>query len=633
MFSRSSRVRSRRLSLEFLESRDTPALLSIGGSESLLHSDPDGDQVLISIVGSAGSVKLLELLGDDQGNEDGILDPGETIGQLIVSDASADFSILVTAVDASSHGDLSFDLGKLLFPDQVIQGLHTEPGSVGMRFRLTSFAGVGLSTGGGLSVDYLGHSPSDSSLELHSLSEGTLLDIRHSLQGSVLIGGDLVGALRVGEEWSGSFLVSGSILPSGSLFVGHNMSAATILTGDLLGELHVGGSLTGNWRVLGGVGIDSQITVEGGVSQFTVTRNFMGKLHADGGIFLDVHGAIGRTADLLGSTLVIYTGQSFFGTATGGSTIYVRAADSIGSMAKLFATRTITVAVGVRLIRGATLRASRVDVQYLPHLMRAGQVIGEAPFVITEPGYYRLAGHVVYNRSSGVAIDIRANNVVLDLQGYSVVGTAGSSTSATGIRVSNRDNVTILNGTVKGFLFGVVAQGNQPNRYTVERIRSQNWYVGIWVESTLARVRQNEILDTGGSTFRREYSIPIGLRVFGVGSLAHDNVISGFVRSKYTKEVVGMHVDAAPQGTVNGNFFVSNLPKYLTWGMWINGGGWGDYGRTNVLIVNNVFSNFAVATEFAPRSSGRVRANTSLLNDVSFRSLRGNMIDDGNLIL
>lgn len=55
---------------------------------------------------------------------------------------------------------------------------------------------------------------------------------------------------------------------------------------------------------------------------------------------------------------------------------------------------------------------------------------------------------------SGDAITIAANNVTLDLNGHSITG-PGNTTATTGIKVSSRSGVVIVNGSITGFGSGV----------------------------------------------------------------------------------------------------------------------------------------------------------------------------------
>jgi hypothetical protein len=74
--------------------------------------------------------------------------------------------------------------------------------------------------------------------------------------------------------------------------------------------------------------------------------------------------------------------------------------------------------------------------------------ISSAPFTINQSGSYYLTGNLTV--SSGTAITIAADQVTLDLNGFSISSTA-SPASGSGVHVSGlRRNVTVRNGHIRG---------------------------------------------------------------------------------------------------------------------------------------------------------------------------------------
>jgi hypothetical protein len=132
--------------------------------------------------------------------------------------------------------------------------------------------------------------------------------------------------------------------------------------------------------------------------------------------------------------------------------------------------------------------------------------ITSLPYVINTQGIYCLKGHLSTSMTSGNAITINTNNVVLDLNGYKIGGqAAGAATVAYGIYAYQRQNITIRNGTVRGFLQGIgltdsgtytTSQG-----HIIEDTRADmNTWVGIGVEGRGNIIRNNQVVDTGGSS-------------------------------------------------------------------------------------------------------------------------------------
>ena len=126
------------------------------------------------------------------------------------------------------------------------------------------------------------------------------------------------------------------------------------------------------------------------------------------------------------------------------------------------------------------------------------------PAVISVQGVYCFAGDLTTAMTSGVAIDIQTNNVVLDLKGFKLGGlAAGPGTMTHGISAFNRQNITIRNGTVRGFLHGISLNDvlDASRGHIVENIRADhNTFEGIAVFGHGNIVRNNLVVATGGST-------------------------------------------------------------------------------------------------------------------------------------
>jgi hypothetical protein len=71
---------------------------------------------------------------------------------------------------------------------------------------------------------------------------------------------------------------------------------------------------------------------------------------------------------------------------------------------------------------------------------------------ITRPGSYRL-GHNLKLTGGGVAVVISAGGVSLDLGGHALIGPGGKQ--GTGVLVQGGHDVSVRNGTIQGFAFGV----------------------------------------------------------------------------------------------------------------------------------------------------------------------------------
>jgi hypothetical protein len=132
---------------------------------------------------------------------------------------------------------------------------------------------------------------------------------------------------------------------------------------------------------------------------------------------------------------------------------------------------------------------------------------GGFPYIITQPGSYKLSGNLVVSGGTD-GIDITASNVTIDLNGFTIRGpvtcigqgnTLSCSSSVTGRIgsgiVSSGDNTTIRNGSVVGFEDGVAVEGIGN---LVEEIHaSGNIIFGITAQYAVVR-RNTASLNGGG---------------------------------------------------------------------------------------------------------------------------------------
>jgi hypothetical protein len=81
-------------------------------------------------------------------------------------------------------------------------------------------------------------------------------------------------------------------------------------------------------------------------------------------------------------------------------------------------------------------------------------VINSVPYQISAPGIYVVGSNLSYSSSAGGAIVIANHNVILDLGGHYLFNPTASNSSI-GVYVQNAENVTIQNGTIVGFNYGV----------------------------------------------------------------------------------------------------------------------------------------------------------------------------------
>src|SRR5262245_46862097 len=174
-------------------------------------------------------------------------------------------------------------------------------------------------------------------------------------------------------------------------------------------------------------------------------------------------------------------------------------------------------------------------------------VQADIPKVITVQGIYCLTGDINVNLASGSAIDVQTNNVMIDLNSHKIGNLgAGVGTLANGIQAVQRQNVTIVNGTIRGFYRGIFLDDDSPftasQGHRVEGMRlDQNTFVGMSVRGRGSVARNNLVVSIGGTTTNGADSAAFGIFVAGVANRIIDNDVIGVV-GQGTGEGTGIRV-------------------------------------------------------------------------------------------
>ena len=153
------------------------------------------------------------------------------------------------------------------------------------------------------------------------------------------------------------------------------------------------------------------------------------------------------------------------------------------------------------------------------------------PAFITAPGIYCLKSSLTSE------IHIQADDVVLDLNGY-VLDTSNWGASA-GISSYDRQNITIRNGTVRGFHTAIQLDGKKSRGHLIEYMRlTDNAGPGVSVSGDGSVVRHNMLINNG---YAPGAGARYGLLAVGDGiHIADNQVVETGVGA--TNEVVGIRV-------------------------------------------------------------------------------------------
>jgi hypothetical protein len=179
--------------------------------------------------------------------------------------------------------------------------------------------------------------------------------------------------------------------------------------------------------------------------------------------------------------------------------------------------------------------------------------ITSLPTTITTQGIYCLTTDFSLNLLSGNAVTINVNNVTIDLNGHKIGNiAAGLGTTAQGFYAYQRANVTIKNGTIRGFLYGINLDGTYPlasQGHLVEDILAdRNTCVGILVFGSDSVIRHNHVVATGGYGTDNDAH---GIFVTGPGNRVIDNDI---ITVTPTGASIGFGIDfEGIDGIVAGN--------------------------------------------------------------------------------
>lgn len=213
--------------------------------------------------------------------------------------------------------------------------------------------------------------------------------------------------------------------------------------------------------------------------------------------------------------------------------------------------------------------------------------ISSFPYTISQPGSYILTSNITVSATGTTAISISANNVVLNLNGFSVTGPmtcngSSCSTSNDSVGIAGwATNDTIENGSVSGFYYGVESDAG-----SVHDLMLTNCEWCIF--ANYATVYHNTVI--GGN----EYGMLVQL------STVTDNTVT---------ESYGVAIQAYSTS------LIGNTVTYAT--------GTGIVGDYSSLVNNTVFDNSSWGIQLY---GGTVGGNTIYNNKSGDLSLSGNAV-------
>lgn len=209
--------------------------------------------------------------------------------------------------------------------------------------------------------------------------------------------------------------------------------------------------------------------------------------------------------------------------------------------------------------------------------------ITSIPTTITTSGRYCLTQHLAMLQTTGDAITVAASYVSIDLKGFELAGAQIPSSTSYGIRAVGQTDITIRNGTLRGFYTAVSLEGSvgASRNHLVENLRVHYaLYSGLRVSGQTSIVRSNEILGLGGTTAQGSSPTITGIAVFGNRNVVEKNVITGFPSGGSSIGIIvnpssNTHIDANHVMEAGTGIYVGNSSAVFVTGNQLTAGSTG----------------------------------------------------------
>jgi hypothetical protein len=162
----------------------------------------------------------------------------------------------------------------------------------------------------------------------------------------------------------------------------------------------------------------------------------------------------------------------------------------------------------------------------LPALAVDGQILinqstvtaaGGFPYVITQPGSYKLSGNLSVSSTTSYAIKIQANFVTIDLNGFAIIGPGlGSGLGICSCNLPFQPPVhsTVVNGAVTGFGGGGIVLGDKAR---VQNAHVSNNGAGGGIQVGIGSLIIGNVVDNNADS---------GI-IASTGSVIRDNTVTG----------------------------------------------------------------------------------------------------------
>jgi nitrous oxidase accessory protein NosD len=178
-------------------------------------------------------------------------------------------------------------------------------------------------------------------------------------------------------------------------------------------------------------------------------------------------------------------------------------------------------------------------------------VITSLPAVIVTPGIWCLKQDLSTAVTSGNVIDLQADDVVVDCNGFKLNGSAaGTATQTNGIHTIDHSRETLRHCDIRGFKIGVNLEGSGRGHAVEDNNFDGNTWMGLSITANDAVVRRNRVFNTGGTTLQLH---GFGIWTYGTVDIL-DNTVSGVTaRSGGNGNAWGIYAIEDINGSIIGN--------------------------------------------------------------------------------
>lgn len=200
------------------------------------------------------------------------------------------------------------------------------------------------------------------------------------------------------------------------------------------------------------------------------------------------------------------------------------------------------------------------------------QDLSQLHYIIIQPASGTITIYESTTLQSNIyeTVSIGANNIVLDLNGYSIIG-SGGYTNWLGIFLWHRNNVTIKNGSIKNFMLGI-GVGDSTDTVICNNTITSNLWVGIdlayychsiMIENNTITSNSVDLSRVSNNNIYHNNFINSGVRVYGgcYANVWDDGYPSG---GNYWSDYAGVDEKCGPDQNLPGSDAIGDTPRTIS---------------------------------------------------------------------